>query len=472
MFNKYKSKIFLSIIILTLTFNTTLFAKNIMILPVKGVIDLGLSTFIKNSLKEAEKEGINTVILEMDTPGGRVDAADIICEALLDYKGSSITFVLNQAWSAGSMIALATDKIIMRPASSIGSAEPREGISGEKADEKIVSALRSRFKALAEEKNHNTALAQAMVDKDIAVFKVALNDTTSIMTSKELDEKVATKGDNIKILATISEEGKLLNLTAKEAEGYSLAEAIVKDRETLLEYLDIDSPKIIERVPSWSENLVRFITHPILSSLLLGIGFWAIIFALRIPGLGLPEIVGVSALGLFFLGHKLAGLSEWLDIALVLLGLVLILIELFIIPGFGLTGIVGALSLLAGIVLTLTNHPIYPPLEELNRASGIILTSALISMVILFISLKIFPKTGTWNKLALNYRLKTPEAEDVLKISDIGTTISDLRPAGKAKFQDKIYDVETLGDYIKKGEEVKIISKHGNIVKVERYEHS
>ncbi len=455
-------------IIFTLIANLALCSENILILPVKGVIDLGLSTFIKNSLKEAEEEGIDTVILEMDTPGGRVDAANIICEALLDYKGSSITFVLNQAWSAGSMIALATDKIIMRPASSIGSAEPREGISGEKADEKIVSALRSRFKALAEEKNHNTALAQAMVDKDIAVFKVALNDTTSIITSKELDEKVATGEDNIKILATISKEGKLLNLTAQEAEGYSLAEAIVKDKETLLEYLEIDSPTIIERVPSWSENMVRFITHPILSSLLLGLGFWAIIFALRIPGLGLPEIVGVTALGLFFWGHRLAGLSEWIDIFLVIVGIALILIELFIIPGFGITGALGIISLLSGIILTLISHPIYPPFESFNRAAGLIISSFLFGSILLFISFKFLPKSKAWEKIVLRSTISREKIVQENLEAREGIALSDLRPSGRGRFNGKIYDVETMGDYIKKGEKIQIISKHGSIIKVRK----
>ncbi|MDP8216624.1 MAG: NfeD family protein [Candidatus Kaelpia imicola] len=465
--NKRKDVLIILIISLLLSISNVS-AEKIMVIPVKGVIDLGLSTFIKNSVEKAETQGIATIILEMDTPGGRVDAADIICEALIDYQGETVTFVTNQAWSAGSMIALSSDRIIMRPAASIGSAEPRQGITGEKADEKIVSALRARFKALAEEKDHNTALAQAMVDKDIIVFKILLDDKTLIVTEEELNEKRATERGKIKILTTISEEGKLLNLSAKDAQKYNLAEAICEDREALIAYLGIENLQITEERPSWSENLVRFITHPVLSSLLLGIGFWAIMLALRIPGLGLPEVAGISALGLFFWGHKLAGLSGWLDILLVIIGLTLILIELFIIPGFGLTGAAGALTLLAGIVLTLTNHPIYPPINELNRASGIMLSSLFISLTMLFISLKIFPKTKFWNKLILEYQSKKPETEGELAISDSGIAISDLRPVGRAKFGDKIYDVETLGDYIQKGEKVKIISKHGSIRKVKK----
>ncbi|MDD5614399.1 MAG: ATP-dependent Clp protease proteolytic subunit, partial [Candidatus Omnitrophica bacterium] len=401
-------------------------AEEVLILPVKGVIELGLSTFIKNSLQEAEKKGINRVILEMDTPGGRVDAADIIAGALLNYPGETITFVINQAWSAGSMIALATDKIIMQPASSIGSAEPRQGTAMQETDEKIVSALRARFKALAEQKGHNTALAQAMVDKDVKVFKVLSDGKELILTEEDLNELIISKGEgDLKILATISDKDKLLNLTANDAYKHGLTEAICKDREVLLAYLNIENARTTEKRPSWSENMVRFITHPVFSSLLLGIGFWAIITALRIPGLGLPEIVGVTALGLFFWGHRLAGLSKWLDILLVIAGIILILVELFLLPGFGITGLAGITSLLAGIVLTLIRHPIYPPLEALNKSVNIIFLSFLFGFAFLAISLKILPKSKTWKNIILQSVISGDKADDVMQNRE-GTALSAL----------------------------------------------
>lgn len=123
-----------------------------MIIPIKGVIDLGLSAFVKREVKEAEEKNIRTIILEMDTPGGKVDAADIICNTLMNYKGETITYVLNQAWSVGAMISLSTDRIIMAPGASIGSSEPRVGLGrGKTTDEKIISAIRARFKAITEQ---------------------------------------------------------------------------------------------------------------------------------------------------------------------------------------------------------------------------------------------------------------------------------------------------------------------------------
>ncbi len=467
---KKTAKILTLVFAFFITANTILSAEEVLILPVNGVIDLGLSTFIKKSLKDAEEKNINTIILEMDTPGGRVDAADMICTALLDYPGETVTYVINQAWSAGSMIALATDRIIMSPASSIGSAEPRMGISNQELkDEKITSALRARFKAIAEAKNHNTALAQGMVDKDLAIKYIRVKGENFILTEEELKEKIFQVGEkNIKEITVISEPGKLLNLSAKDAIKYSLAEEkMIENRKLLLEYLNKAEAVIIQKYPTWSEDIVRFLTHPIVSSLLLGIGFWAIILALRIPGLGLPEAVGVIFLMLFFWGHKLAGLAEWIDLILILTGVALILVEILILPGFGFTGAAGIILLLAGIILTIMRHPIYPPLKEIERATGILLSSFLITACLLLISLRFLPKTGAWKKLILNTEIKSELTLNNLQ-NKIGTAISDLRPSGKAEFDQKTYSVQTDGEFIKKGEKIKVVSQSGNIIKVRK----
>jgi len=461
-----KFKLFLLLIILTSPIHRT-FASEVLIIPIKGVIDLGLSTFVERAVTQAENQNIGTIVLEMDTPGGRVDAADIICESLLKFKGETITFVLNQAWSAGSMISLATDKIIMSPASSIGSAEPRIGLSHKEIkDEKIVSALRARFKAIAEEKNHNPALAQAMVDKDLIVKQVSIKGKKFILTKQRLDEKTAQFGENnIRVLSIISEAGKLLNLTASDTQKYGLSSAICKDRETLLAYLNKQNAKIIETQPLWSENLVRFLTHPVTSSLLLGIGFWAVILALRIPGLGLPEIVGVISLSLFFWGYRLAGLANWLDLLLMILGIILIFVEIFILPGFGITGGAGIICLLTGIILIIIRHPIYPPLQALDKAGKMLFSSFMVTTILFLVSLKFLSKSKAWKNIVLesssDSKLKPPKV-----IQEEGEAISDLHPAGKAKFGDRIYDVETEGEYINKGEKIKISARIGNIIKV------
>jgi membrane-bound serine protease (ClpP class) len=451
------------ILLLTFLFSFNIWAEEILILPAKGVIDLGLSAFIKRGLQYAQQYDISTIILEIDTPGGRLDAADIICEQLLKFKGETISFIINWAWSAGSMIALATDRIIMAPGSSIGSAEPRAGLSNEELkDEKIVSALRARFRAIAEAKGHDPLLAEAMVDKDLEVKLVKINGREKILTSEQLKNL-----KNYEQIETISPKGKLLNLSYLEARKFGLANAICKDRETLLAYLNKENTKVVELSPTWSENLVRFITHPIVSSLLLGIGFWALIFALKIPGLGAPEFVGITALLLFFWGYKLAGLAQWVELLLVILGLILIFIEIFILPGFGITGSLGIICLFAGIVLSFIKYPLTLPWQELERVWIILLTAIVITSVFLFLSFKLLsPHRGRGGIiLARSSNGKIKPQEDI-KLGDVGIAISHLRPAGKAKFRTRIYNVQTSGEWVEKGKKVKIISLQGNTIKV------
>jgi membrane-bound serine protease (ClpP class) len=178
--------------------------------------------------------------------------------------------------------------------------------------------------------------------------------------------------------------------------------------------------------------------------------------------------VGVTALGLFFWGHRLAGLSEWIDIFLVIVGIALILIELFIIPGFGITGALGIISLLSGIILTLISHPIYPPFESFNRAAGLIISSFLFGSILLFISFKFLPKSKAWEKIVLRSTISREKIVQENLEAREGIALSDLRPSGRGRFNGKIYDVETMGDYIKKGEKIQIISKHGSIIKVRK----
>ena len=218
------------------------------IIPVKGVIDLGLSGFIKRSVAEARDNNARAVIFEIDTFGGRVDAATEICghiEELSDIP--VIAFVDDQAWSAGALISLACKKIIMSEGSSIGSAEPRASAGGkpEPTDEKMTSALRAKFRAVAEQNGHSPALAEAMVDKDIALKKVKLNNETAILTAEELELKIDELGqENVVVLSTIIDSGKLLNLSAKEAKELGLASDVLASRKDLLELM------------SWPEEII------------------------------------------------------------------------------------------------------------------------------------------------------------------------------------------------------------------------
>ena len=212
--------------------------------PVTGVVELGLAPFIERSLEEAAESGAAAVVLDMDTPGGRVDAAERIADALSDSPVPVYTLVNRRAYSAGALIAIATDRIYMRPGSVIGAATPVDG-SGTKAPEKIVSAMRSQMRALAEEANLDPEVAAAMVDEDI-----------------EIDG--------------VTEAGKLLTLTTEEAADLDYA-VEVDNLSALLDDLEIEGATVTTAEANWAERVVRFFSNPVVAPFLLSLGFLGLI---------------------------------------------------------------------------------------------------------------------------------------------------------------------------------------------------
>lgn len=433
-------------------------------IPIHGVIELGLSGFVDRICEGIKKEGADLVILDIDTFGGRVDAATEICDSLAGLGDiPTVGFVTGEAWSAGALMALACQTIVMTPGSSIGSAEPRTGAMGEEmTDEKTISAVRAKFKAVAERNGHSVKLAGAMVDKDIELILVKKDDKVEILTR---DEWQGEEGS----YTVLSPKGKLLNLTANEAKDLGLAKEVVNNREGLLEFLGMKDAKVVETRLLWSEVLVRFITHPIVSSLLLTIGFLGLIFELKIPGWGLSGTLGLIALSLFFWGHYLVGLANWIEVILFLAGVGLLFLEIFVIPGFGIAGISGIALIVISLFLALIKHPFEVPRHELLGAFYIIAYAFILSLVIAVLGLKWIPHTWAWKKLVLVHTEKGYTQTGLEGfIGKQGASITSLRPTGKADIEGEILDVVTEGDFLDKGTIVKVVSVDGNRVVVRR----
>lgn len=358
----------------------------------------------------------------------------------------------------------------MTPGSSIGSAEPKViGLEEEIKDEKTISALRAKFKAIAERNGHNIKLAEAFVDKDLELKFVEIEGKKFILTPEELEIKNKELGEkSIKVIKTITEKGKLLSLTAEEAREFGLVKEVLPNRKALLNILNLKEAKIVEPKPTWSENLVRFLTHPIVSSFLLTLGFLGIIYELKAPGWGLAGTLGVISLALFFWGHHLVGLANWTEILLFIISIILIGLEIFVIPGFGIIGISGGFLLLISIFLALIKHPLHIPKKELFQAAQILAYSLLVSFIMILASLKFFPRSKFWKRLVLleeetpEKGYKTFDLTPENLVGKLGKTISPLRPAGKAEFFGKILDVISEGDFIEEGKEIKIIRVEGN----------
>ena len=314
--------------------------------PVTGVVEMGLAPFIERAIREAENAGASFVVLDIDTPGGRVDSAERIADAISDSGVPVYAFVNRRAFSAGALISLATRGIYMRPGSVIGAATPVDG-SGTKASEKIVSAMRSEMRALAESQGLDPAVAEAMVDESLAIPDVV-------------------------------EAGQLLTLTTEEAVriGYASQTA---DFDTLLSDLGVSGAQVTDVGVNWAERFVRFFSHPVVSPFLLSLGFLGLFIEIKTATFGLAGLAGMLSLSLFFGSHLILGLAGWEDLLLFGAGVLFVIVEVILIPGFGLFGIVGIAGIAGGIYMSLLGS--LPGTQDFSRAAGVLSTTVLVLLV-------------------------------------------------------------------------------------------
>jgi len=402
-------------------------------IPVTGVVELGLAPFIERSLAEAAAMGAVAVVLDMDTPGGRVDAAERISDALTDAEVPVYTLVNRRAFSAGALIALSTDRIYMRPGSVIGAATPVNG-GGEKAPEKIVSAMRSEMRALAESAGLDPEVAAAMVDEDIEIEGVV-------------------------------DEGKLLTLTTEEAVGIGYAQE-VDDLDALLAELGHAGAPVITASANWAERVVRFFSNPVVAPFLLTLGFLGLITEIKTPTFGLAGAAGVLSLSLFFGSHMIVGLAGLEDLLIFGLGLVLVGVEVFLIPGFGLFGLVGGIGIMGGLYLSMLGG--LPTSPDFARAGLVLSTTVLLIAVSAWVVIRTLPGSSRLAKSGIFLLDRTSRAigyESAESRSDLvgvaGKAITDLRPSGTALFGEERIDVVSESEWITEGTPVRVISAEG-----------
>ncbi|GAB4332756.1 MAG: NfeD family protein [Candidatus Abyssubacteria bacterium] len=442
-------------------------SKKVAIIPVHGVIDLGLTYFISRSIESAERDGADAIILELDTLGGRVDAALDIRDALEQSRLPVTAYVSRRAISAGALICLATKEIAMAPGSTIGAATPVRG-EGAPVSEKEISYVRGEFRATAEHNGHSPLLAEAMVDPDIELMGISTNGGIRIVTPEEA-EKLEKEGIEVEV---VSPKGKLLTLTAREAERLGLASVAPESLDEFVSSLGYDQENIVRADITWSERLVRFLTHPLVSALLLTLGVLGIFFELQMPGWGVSGTLGAALLLLFFCGHYLAGLAGIFDIVLFLIGLTLIAAELFIVPGFGITGISGIVCVLISLYLALVKRPIpqtWWDYQRLNIALPTLVFSLLAVLIGSVIIWRLFPNSPMKKLLVLSANESVRDGYvasgslDAL-VGQVGRSLTSLRPTGKALIRDEPIEVQSEGDFIEKDRPVRVVRVTGNKV--------
>ncbi len=396
-------------------------------IPVTGVIEMGLAPYVERSLREAAAAGATAAVLDIETPGGRVDAAERIANAVSDSEIPVYAFVNRRALSAGALVSLAANQIYMRPGSTLGAATPVTG-EGQKAPEKIVSAMRSEFRALAEARGLDPRVAEAMVDEEIEI-------------------------------PGIVEKGKLLTLSTEEAVRIGYA-AEVEDWNGLMAAIGAPAAQVVTTTVNWAERIVRFLTHPIVAPFLLSIGFLGLLIEIKTPGLGLPGLAGAISLGLFFGSHLIIGLAGWEVILLLAAGIILLLVEAFVLPGFGIAGVLGVVAVLGSIFLSMIGS--MPTRGDMMVALNVIAASLLIVGLAGWQLLRHLPRDRRAKRILLETATSreagyiSAEARSELMGVE-GVALTDLRPAGVGRFGDENIDVVSDGAWVVAGTPIRII---------------
>ena len=424
----------------------------IYILPIQEPIMPPLIHLVKRGIDEATEAGADLLVLDMNTDGGRVDVTEEIIGIISDFPGRKITYVNRRAFSAGAFISVATEQIYMSPESVIGAAAPIMMSPGggsaqdmpSTVEAKMTSAVAALVRARAQEYGYNLEVIEAMIDKG---------------------KEMIIDGE------TLVEKGEILTLTNREAEKeYGdpatplLSSGTFETLDDLIVHLGFAEATRVEITPTGAEKLASWINA--ISPVLMIIGILGIYLEFKTPGFGFPGIVGILALLLFFLGSHIGGLSgiEWM--AVFFLGLILVAIELFVFPGTMILGLTGSALILVSLVMALVYEgpsaptiPAFPDLRGPLREVGF---SFFVTFILMIVLAKILPKTPFYSRLVSQtasgmQTVKKDQQEEANLVDSEGRSSSPLMPGGKAYFGDRLLDVTTQGEYLEKGQKVRII---------------
>jgi len=414
--------------------------QQIYICNIDGEVDLGLAPFVRRVVNEAEKSGAYSIIFRINTFGGRVDAATQIKDAILNSRVKTIAFIDKRAVSAGALIALSCEKIVMVPGALMGATTVVDE-SGKKQSEKYQSYMRSEMRSTAEKNKRRTDIAQGMVDETIIVPDLK-DDST-----------------------------KLITLTSEEAVKFKMADTILTSISDVKKVYGYSNASEITLKLNWAENFVRFLNNPVISSLLILIGMAGIFMEIKMGVWGVPGTVAVIAFALFFGSGYILQLASMFEIVIFLAGVALLLLEIFVIPGFGIIGVLGIIMMIAGLFFGM--------LSDIDLTDTTLVSYAIIQIASVFVALtiliiilsKYLPKSNAWNRLILQEKISSksgyaskPSFEHLIGIN--GIALTDLRPAGSAIINGNRIDVVTEGDFISHDSSIVVKNVEGSKIVV------
>lgn len=413
-------------------------------MEIRNDIDPRMNRYVDLALTQATEIDADIVVIDMDTYGGAVNDANDIRTRILEYEKPVWVFINNDAASAGALISIACDSIYMVPGANIGAATVVNSTDGSQAPDKYQSYFRSIMRSTAEENGRNPLIAEGMVD-----------------------DRVEIEG--------VTEAGKTITFTTSEAIKNGYCEMEVASVRDILEKNRIYDYELVEYELSAAEKIIAFFLNPVVSGLLILVITGGIFFELQTPGVGFPLAAAGVALVLYLVPYYMNGLAANWEIAVFFIGIVLIALEIFVIPGFGIAGIGGIVCTVGALIFIMLDNDVFDfkfvPSGEISQAATVVLAGVFGAVLLLFVAGYRLTQSKMFKKVALTNEQKRSEGytssfytQNLL--GQEGTAFTILRPSGRIEIEGEIYDAYTRGEYIEKGERIKVISQEGTSLRV------
>ncbi len=418
--------------------------QRIFVMEIRDDIDPRMNRYVELALDQATALKADIIIIDMDTYGGAVNDANDIRTRILEYDKPVWVYINNDAASAGALISIACDSIYMRPGANIGAATVVNGADGSQAPDKYQSYMRSIMRSTAEENGRDPLIAEGMVD-----------------------DRVEIEG--------VTEAGKVITFTTSEAIKNGFCEAEVASIRDIIEKNGVYDYELLEYELNETEKVIAFFLNPVVSGLLILVITGGIFFELQTPGVGFPLAAAGIALVLYLVPYYLNGLAANWEIAVLFLGIALIALEVFVIPGFGVAGIGGIVCVVGALIFVMLGNDNFNfdfvPIAEIRQAAFVVMIAIFSSILLLVILGYRLTESKMFERVALVTEQKKSDGyiatfynEDLIGKEGIAITI--LRPSGRIEIEEDVYDAYTRGEYIEKGDKVVVVSQEGTSLKV------
>lgn len=438
----------LTLLLLLLMTSPAVFSQKtrVMVMDIKETIDPRMKRYVDLALDHAQTSEADIVIIEMDTYGGILTDAKEIVDAIMHFEKPVWVFINADAASAGALISIACDSIYMAPGATIGAATVVES-TGQKAPDKYQSYMRSIMRSTAEERGRDPRIAEGMVDEQL-----------------DLD--------------SISPAGQVITFSTTEAIRYGYCEAKVNSIEEILERNAVTDYELYHFSLSTTEKIIAFFLNPFISGILILVIIGGIYFELQTPGVGFPGFAALIALVLYLVPYYLNGLAENWEIIALFVGIALLAVEIFVLPGFGIAGIAGISLMVSSMILIMLNNDWFDfglvPTSSIIFATAATLGGIAGGIALLFLGGSRITQSTYFKRVALTETQERSQGYTSSFISEpmigkVGKTYTVLRPSGKVIIDDRIYDAYTRGDYIDRDVEIVVVNDEGTSLQVRRH---